>query len=73
MDPHEYSVQGWRHSGSLRPNKFKTQMSSSKVSAPVLWNQDGILLAGYLEKGATITAKYIALLDTLKYQQVSTR
>jgi histone-lysine N-methyltransferase SETMAR len=55
-----------------RPQKFKTQKSSSKVLASVLWDRDGILLVDYLEKGATITAKYcIALLDKMKQQMIS--
>jgi histone-lysine N-methyltransferase SETMAR len=38
----------------------------------VFWDRDGILLVDYLEKGATITARYyIALLDKLKLQLVS--
>jgi hypothetical protein len=54
----------WRHSGSPRPKKFKTQKSLSKVLAPVFRDKDRILLVDYLGKGATITAKYyIALLD----------
>jgi hypothetical protein len=64
----------WRHSGSLRPKKFKTQKSSSKVLASVFWDKDGILLVDYLAKGATITAKYcVALLDRLKQQLGSKR
>jgi histone-lysine N-methyltransferase SETMAR len=42
------------------------------VLASVFWDKDGILLVDYLEKGATITAKYyIALLDSLKQQSIS--
>jgi hypothetical protein len=63
-----------RHSGSLRPKKFKTQKSSSKVLESLFWNKDGILLVVYLEKGATIMTKYyVALLDKLKQQLVSKR
>jgi hypothetical protein len=41
------------------------------VLASVFWYKDGILLVDYLEKGATITAKYyVALLDKLKQQLV---
>jgi hypothetical protein len=47
-----------RHSGSLHPKTFMTQKSSSKVLASVFWEKDGILLADYLEMGATITVKY---------------
>jgi hypothetical protein len=38
----------------------------------IFWDRDGILLIDYLEKVATITAKYcIALLGKLKPQLVS--
>jgi hypothetical protein len=64
----------WRHSGFPRPKKFKTQNSSSRVLASVVWNKDGILLVCYPEKGATITAKYyVAFLDNLKQQLVAER
>jgi hypothetical protein len=36
----------------------KTQKSSSKMLASVFWDIDGILLVDYLEKDATIMAKY---------------
>jgi histone-lysine N-methyltransferase SETMAR len=40
----------------------------------VFWNKDGILLTDYLEKGATIRAKYcVAHLDSLKQQLVTKR
>jgi hypothetical protein len=58
-----------RNSGSLRPKTFMTQKSSSKVLASVFWEKDGILLADYLEMGATITVKYyIALLEKMRQQ-----
>jgi hypothetical protein len=42
-----------------------------KQGAAVFWDKDGILLVGYLVKGATIMAKYqVALLDKLKQQLV---
>jgi hypothetical protein len=57
----------------LRP-KIKTQKSPSKLLASVFWDKDGILLAYYLQKGATIMAKYyVALLYKLKQQLVSKR
>jgi hypothetical protein len=44
------------------------------VLASVFWDKDGILPVDYLEKGATITAKYhVAFLDKLKQQLVSKR
>jgi hypothetical protein len=40
----------------------------------VFWDKDGILLVDYLEKGATITAKYyVALLCKMKQQLVFKR
>jgi hypothetical protein len=41
--------------------------------ASAFWGKDGILFLCYLEKGAAIVAKYfVALLDKLKQQLVST-
>jgi hypothetical protein len=50
--------------------------STLKMNASwsVFRDKNGILLIDYLEKGATITAKYyVALLDKLKQQLVSKR
>jgi len=52
----------WRHSGSHRPKKFKVQKSAGKFLAWNFWDQDGILLIGYLPKGQTIKAEYYASL-----------
>jgi hypothetical protein len=39
---------------------------------PVFWGEEGMFFVDYLEKGATITAKYyVALLNKLKEQLVS--
>jgi len=61
----------WRHSGSPRPKKFRVQKSAGKVLASIFWDQDGILLIGYLPKGQTINAEYnssllVQLKDILK-------
>lgn len=48
----------WRHSGSPRPKKFKTQRSAGKVMATVFWDSKGVLLPDYLPKGQTINAEY---------------
>ena len=61
----------WRHSGSLRPKKFRVQKSAGKVLASIFWDQDGILLIDYLPKGQTINAEYnssmmVQLKDILK-------
>jgi histone-lysine N-methyltransferase SETMAR len=60
----------WKHSGS----PCKTENSSSKVLASVFWKKNGFLLVDYLQKGATIMAKYyVELLNKLKQQLVSKR
>jgi hypothetical protein len=41
-----------------RSKKLKTQKSSSKVLASVFSAKAGILLIDFLEKGATVMAKY---------------
>ena len=58
----------WRHTGSLRPKKFRVQKSSGKFLASIFyWDQDGILLIEYLPKGQTINAEYyLSLLVQLK-------
>jgi hypothetical protein len=44
------------------------------VLASVFWEETGTLFVDYLEKGATITAKYyVAHLDILKQQLFSNR
>ena len=60
-----------RHSGSLRPKKFRVQKSAGKVLASIFWDQDGILLNDYLPKGQTINSEYyssllVPLKDILK-------
>jgi len=46
----------WRHSGSIRPKKFRVQKSAGNVLASIFWDQDGILHIDYLPKGHTINA-----------------
>ena len=48
----------WRHSGSPKPKKFKTQRSAGKVMATVFWDKDGILMIDYLQRGNTINSDY---------------
>jgi hypothetical protein len=53
--------------GSLHPKKFKRQKLSSKLLVSVFRNKAGIFPVHYLEKSATIMAKYYAaLLNKLK-------
>jgi len=46
----------WRHSGSPRPKKFRSQRSAGKVLASVFWDKDGVILIKYLKTGETINA-----------------
>jgi len=50
----------WRHSGSLRPKKFRVKKFAGKFLAPGLFfgDKDGILLIDYLPKDQTINAEY---------------
>jgi len=55
----------WRHSGSPPPPPKK------KFLASIFWDQDGILLIGYLPKGQSIKVEYypsllVQLKDILK-------
>jgi len=55
----------WRQSGSPRPppqKKFRVQKSAGKDFAWIFWDQDGILLIGYLPNGQTINAEYYSSL-----------
>jgi len=57
----------WRCSRSARPKIFRVQKSAGKFFASIFWDQDGILLIGYLPKGQTINAEYyLSLLAQLK-------
>jgi hypothetical protein len=59
-------------SGFPHPKKFKTQKSPFKLLATVFWDRDRNLFVDYLEKDATITAKYYVLLaDKAKQELVS--
>jgi len=50
----------WRHSVSLRPKKFRVAKIGWKFLASIFWDQGGILLIDYLQKGQTIN--YTSLL-----------
>ena len=52
----------WQHSSSPCPKKFWVQKSTGKVLALIIWNQDGLLLIDYLQKGQTINAEYYSSL-----------
>jgi len=66
----QQSVEWW-NSGSHSLQKFRVQKSAGKVIASIFWDQDGILLIYYLQKGQTINAEYyssllVQLKDILK-------
>ena len=66
----QQSVEWW-NSGSHSLQKFRVQKSAGKVIASIFWDQDGILLIDYLQKGQTINAEYyssllVQLKDILK-------
>ncbi|KAL4092199.1 hypothetical protein QTP88_026740 [Uroleucon formosanum] len=47
----------WRHSTSPKPKKFKqTPYTSRKMMATVFWDEKGVLLVDFMERGTTITA-----------------
>ena len=57
----------WVGPGSLRPKKFKMQLSDGKVMATVFWVAKGIIMLDFLPKRSTITGVYYAnLLDQLR-------
>jgi hypothetical protein len=42
------------HKGSPAPKKFKTKASAGKVMLTVFWNSEGVVIADFMEKGATV-------------------
>ena len=57
----------WVGPGSPKPKKFKTQPSTGKVMAAVLWDAKGVIMLDFLPKRSTITGVYYAnLLDQLR-------
>jgi len=47
----------WKHPGSPRTKKFKTQSSAGKVMLTVFWDSKGPIMEDYLEKGRTINSE----------------
>jgi hypothetical protein len=63
----------WLYSGSPcpAPKKFQVQKSTGKVLALIFWDQGGMIINEYLQKGQTINTKYyssllVQLKDILK-------
>ena len=50
----------WVGPGSLRPKKFKTQLSAGKVMATVFWDAKGVIMLDFIPKRITITGVYYA-------------
>ena len=48
----------WKHVESPPPKKARTEPSAGKVMLSVFWDQDGVILTDYLQKGHTITGQY---------------
>ena len=46
----------WTAAGESHPKQPKTQTSSGKVLASIIWDVQGILFIDYLEKGRTINS-----------------
>ena len=61
----------WCYSGSPCPKKFQVQKSTGNVLTLIFWDQGGILLIDYLQRGRTINTEYyssllVQLKDILK-------
>jgi len=57
----------WRHSSSLKPQKFKTTQSAGKAMASVFWDRKGVLLVDFMARGTTINAdRYCETLKKLR-------
>jgi hypothetical protein len=55
------------HKGSPVPKKFKTKASAAQVMLTVFWNSESIVIADFLEDGATVNPEhYIETLKSLK-------
>ena len=48
----------WKHAKSPPPKKARVQPSAGKVMMTVFWDEGGVLLTDYLERGQTITGEY---------------
>lgn len=56
----------WHHTSSPRPKKFKSQRSAQKVMVTVFWDDKGVILLDFLERGRTVTSeRYIETLKKL--------
>ena len=56
----------WKHPGSPKPKKFKSQISAGKVMLTAFFDHEGLLLADFKEPGVNITAiHYNDTLDKL--------
>jgi len=48
--------------GHPAPKKLRVQKSAGKILASIIWDQGGVLLIDYLQKGQTISAEYYSYL-----------
>jgi hypothetical protein len=57
----------WKVLGWGWDNKFKVQTSAGKVMASVFWDSEGILLVGFLKRGASLNSEqYVQTLEKLE-------
>jgi hypothetical protein len=60
----------WTGAGCSAPKKTRSVPSAGKVMAVVLWDAEGILCIGYVEKGKTITGEYYSNLLTMLDEKI---
>jgi hypothetical protein len=67
-DPETKKNYHWSEGIAAHPaQKFRMRKSAANILASIFWDQDCILLIGYLQKGRTLNAEYYSsLLDQMK-------
>lgn len=57
----------WKHKSSPRPVKFKQTFSQQKIMATVFWDNKGVILVEFMDRGATINGdRYRQTLTNLR-------
>ena len=51
----------WKHTSSPAPKKAKVVRSAGKVMASVFWDNQGVILIEYLQKGHTMTGQHYSI------------
>jgi len=58
----------WKHTGSLKREKFKQTFSTRKIMCIIFWDRQGVLLVEFLPQGTTInSAVYCETLKKLRH------